>query len=66
MRKSAVIDYYKTASAVAAALEISPAAVSKWPEIVPEGSAYKLHVVTGGALDVGADDYQPARRAVGA
>ena len=53
MYKSDVLSHYgNKQSAVAAALNISRAAVNKWPEVVPEGSAYKLQAVTGGALQV--------------
>lgn len=53
MWKSDVLAHFQNSpSAVAAALEITTSAVSAWGEIVPEGSAYKLQVVTGGALQV--------------
>lgn len=52
MRKSDVLAHFETPSAVADALGISVSAVSGWDEIVPEGSAYKLQVITGDALRV--------------
>lgn len=52
MRKADVIAHFKTGKATAEALGISPQAVSKWPEIVPEGMAYKLQVITAGHLRV--------------
>jgi hypothetical protein len=52
MRKADVIKHFGTPSAAAEALDISVAAVSSWGEIVPEGSAYKLQVITGGVLKV--------------
>ena len=41
-----VIAHYGSRAAIATALGISRAAVGKWPEIVPEGSAYKLESIT--------------------
>lgn len=52
MRKSDVIKHYGTLTAVAAALDISLAAVSQWKRIVPEGSAYKIESLTAGKLKV--------------
>lgn len=52
MKKTTVIEHFGTATAVAEALHISPQAVSKWPEIIPEGAAYKLQVITAGRLAV--------------
>lgn len=52
MKKSAAIAHFKTAKALAAALGISKGAVSQWGDRVPQGSAYKLQVMTGGQLRV--------------
>lgn len=52
MLTSDAVEFFKTQTAVAAALGISDAAVSKWGEVVPEGSAYKLQVITRGKLRV--------------
>jgi transcriptional regulator with XRE-family HTH domain len=52
VRTKAAIKHYKTRAAIARALGISPAAVSKWEAVVPEGSAYKLESITGGVLRV--------------
>lgn len=52
MLKADVIDHFKTPSAVAEALGVTPAAISAWEEVVPEGSAYKLQVLTNGKLKV--------------
>jgi len=58
MRKSTVLEHFGTLHAIADALGISVSAVSQWDEIVPEGSAYKLQVVTGGVLQVNPRDYR--------
>ena len=52
MKKADVISHFGTESAVAEALEISRQAVNKWPDVVPEGIAYKLQVLTAGHLRV--------------
>lgn len=58
MLKSAAINHFRTQAALAANLEISQAAVSKWDEIVPEGQAYKLQAITHGALKVDPELYK--------
>ena len=57
MKKQTVIEHFKSATAVAAALGISRQAVSDWPDIIPEGAAYKLQVITAGLLRVDAAVY---------
>lgn len=52
MLKSTVIQHYGSASALAKALGISPAAVSEWGDLVPEGRAYQIQVLTAGLLHV--------------
>jgi transcriptional repressor of cell division inhibition gene dicB len=52
MLKAAAIEHFGTLTAVAEALGITVAAVSLWDDVIPEGSAYKLQVITGGALVV--------------
>lgn len=52
MKKTAAIAHFGSAKALADALEISKGAVSQWDDAVPEGSAYKLQVITGGKLRV--------------
>lgn len=42
MRKADVLKHYKTATAVAEALDISVAAVSQWGDLVPPFSAKRL------------------------
>lgn len=52
MRKSDVLKHFETLDAVATVLNISRAAVSQWPERVPERSAWRLQFLTGGRLQV--------------
>lgn len=54
MKKSDVIRYFGSQTAVAAALNISQAAVSRWGDRVPEARALRLEKLTNGALQ--ADD----------
>lgn len=63
MRKSDVLSHFKTQIAVAQKLGITKSAVSQWPEIIPEGMAYKLQVVTRGALLVDPTLYGPPKTA---
>lgn len=63
MKKSVALEHFGTKEAIAEALEISRQAVSQWPEVVPEGQAYKLQVITGGKLRVDPRCYLPSRRA---
>jgi transcriptional repressor of cell division inhibition gene dicB len=58
MLKKDVISHYGSQSAVARALGISHAAVQKWPDVVPEGSAWKLQGISDGALVVDQSKYQ--------
>lgn len=52
MRKADAIGHFGSGQAVAEALGITKGAVSQWGDVVPEGSAYKLQVITGGKLRV--------------
>ena len=63
MHKETVIAHFGTAVAVAQALEISHQAVCKWDEIIPEGVAYKLQVITGGKLQVDPSIYRQRKAA---
>ena len=59
MHKQKALDFYGGShTKVAEALSITRAAVSMWPDIVPEGSAYKLHFVTDGAVLVMPEHYR--------
>lgn len=55
MKKADVLEHFGSAQKVADALGISDKAVYAWPEEIPEGRAYQLQILTGGALraDVG-------------
>lgn len=50
MKKSDAIAHFGTQTALAIALRISQAAVSKWPELVPEKQAMKLAYLTDDRL----------------
>jgi hypothetical protein len=55
MHKSDAIQHFGNQILLAEALSISQAAVSKWPEVVPEKQALKLEKLTNGNLK-----YDPA------
>lgn len=59
MRKTDVIKHFGSVIEVARALQISRAAVSKWPPVIPEGSAYKVESITKGKLKVDPGAYPP-------
>lgn len=50
MKKSDVLEYFGGAAKTASALGVTRSAVSQWGDTVPESSAYKIEVLTGGAL----------------
>lgn len=50
MKKTDAINYYGSAKAVAAALQIWPQAVYKWGEYVPARAARELEQLTKGRL----------------
>ncbi len=50
MKKADAISYFNSAAALAKALKISEAAISQWGQNVPQGRAYQIEVLTGGAL----------------
>lgn len=52
MKKSAAIDYFGSQAKLADAIGVSQAAISKWPEDVPELRAYQIERLTQGALKV--------------
>lgn len=58
MKLAKVLSHFGTRAQVAAALGISRAAVSKWGDVVPEGSAYKLESITAGKLRVDPGCYE--------
>ena len=58
MLKETAIKHFGSAAEVGRALGRSPSAITEWPEVVPEGMAYKLQVITGGLLRVDPLMYQ--------
>lgn len=52
MLMKTALRHYGNKIAIARALDISPAAVSKWKDIVPMESATALEILTGGELKV--------------
>ena len=50
MKKADAINYFGSAAELARKLNISEAAVSQWGDTIPQGRAYQIEVVTGGAL----------------
>lgn len=56
--------HYGNKIAIARALDISPAAVSKWREIVPMESATALEILTDGALKVDPRKYPRIKAAM--
>ncbi len=52
MLKSDVLNYFGTKTAIAHALQISASAVTQWKEVIPEKQAYRLELITKGALKV--------------
>lgn len=50
LRTDDAIRHFLTTTNLARALGISHSAVSGWGEMVPEGRAFELEVITGGAL----------------
>ncbi len=56
MRKQEVIDHFGSIKKAADALGIWPQSIYAWDEFVPETMAYKVQVVTKGALRVMGND----------
>lgn len=68
MLKETAIAHFGGAAELARAIDRTPSAVGEWPDIVPEGMAYKIQVITGGLLRVDPTLYKkpeirPRRRA---
>lgn len=57
MKKASAIAHFGSAAELARELGITEAAVSKWGEIIPQGRAYQIQVMTGGKLK--ADTIKP-------
>lgn len=58
MKKQIVVEYFGGPSAVAKALNISPASVSQWPDLVPKWRAYQIEKITRGKLKLDPALYQ--------
>lgn len=50
MKKHEAIKHYGGVVHLAAALGIKPQSVSQWGEDIPQGRAYQIELLTGGAL----------------
>ena len=60
MNKQDVIRHFGGSQVkVAEALGITKSAVSQWDEVIPEGVAYKVQVMTAGMLRVDPSVYAP-------
>ena len=60
MLKETAIAHFGGAAGLARAIGRTPSAVTEWPDIVPEGMAYKIQVITGGLLQVDPTLYKKA------
>lgn len=58
MKKAAAIDHFGSQVKLAAAIGVSQAAISKWPDDVPELRAYQIELLTGGQLKAAVDQFQ--------
>jgi DNA-binding transcriptional regulator YdaS (Cro superfamily) len=63
MLKETAVQHFGGAAALARALGRTPSAVTEWGEIIPEGMAYKIQVITGGLLQVDQSMYQKKEKA---
>lgn len=63
MRTADAIKFYGSAKAVAEVLGISKAAVSRWGDVVPRGSACELQLLSADGLKVDFSLYQRKRKA---
>ena len=60
MLKSTALQHFGgSVTILARAINVTRAAIYQWPDVVPEGSAYKLQAVTGGELKVDPAMYRP-------
>lgn len=63
MRTKDVLQHFQTSHAAAKAIGITRQAIEQWGEAVPEGTAYKIQVITGGLLQVDQTMYQKKEKA---
>lgn len=61
MLKKTALEHFGTAAELARAIGRTPQAIDEWPEVVPEGMAYKIQVITGGKVQVDPTLYRRAR-----
>jgi DNA-binding transcriptional regulator YdaS (Cro superfamily) len=59
MRTADAIQHYGTRAEVARVLGLTPSAVSQWGEVVPELSAWRLWLASGGRLALDPRVYRP-------
>lgn len=50
MKKKDAIDHFGGTNKLAQALGCKPQAISQWRDVVPQGRAYQIEVLTGGQL----------------
>ena len=60
MRKSEVIEHFGGVSKTASVLGISPPAVCRWGEVIPQKQAFVIERITKGKLKYDASLYQKA------
>lgn len=58
MYKSDVIKHFGTRIALAQKLNISPSAITQWPDVIPEKQAYRIEKITKGVLKVNPSLYE--------
>ena len=63
MRKADVLSHFKKQTRIARVLGLTKSAVSQWGEVIPEGMAYKLEVITRGKLRVDPSLYEQGKPA---
>lgn len=62
MKKDAVIKHFGSRVKTALAVGVTKQAVSGWGQVIPEGMAYKIQVLTGGKLRVNPALYDKSSR----
>jgi hypothetical protein len=62
MKKAEAIKYFAGVPNLARVLGIRRAAIAQWPDEVPEGRAFQLHVLTDGGLKAIPDSQQRYKR----
>jgi len=64
VKKTDVIAHFGSVVNAAKALgDISPQAISQWPETIPQGRAYQIEILTGGTLKAITQPITPIREA---